>query len=324
MSGGAQDGAGEGSDCPRVRPPRLRPGDRVAVVAPSGAVDPVRLESGCARLRKLGLDVVIGEHALERATLTGSARGPAGWYGLAGGDAERAADLSAAWCDPDVRAVLCARGGYGATRVLPHLDWTALATAGPKLLHGSSDVTALHVALGSRLGLTTSFGPMIAGLVADGESRSMAHLEAALSGDGAPVSGTRAIARGWSRGVLTGGNLSLLTALLGTPYAPAPAAGGIAFLEDVAESPYRVDRMLTQLSQAGWFDAVAGVALGSWTGCGDPAELQAVLTGRLRPLGVPVLAGLPVGHGREQFTVELGGVVELDADACTLAPCGGR
>jgi muramoyltetrapeptide carboxypeptidase len=299
----------------------------VAVVAPSGAVDPVRLEAGCDRLRGFGLDVVVGKRTLERASLAGAAGPegvPPGWYGLAGTDAARAADLCDAWCDPDVRAVLCARGGFGASRLLGRLDWAALAAAGPKLLHGSSDITALHLAFGTRLGVTTSFGPMVAGLVAEGEPRSMAHLEAALSGDGAPVSGTHTISGGRARGALTGGNLSLLVALLGTPHAPAPAAGGIAFLEDVTEAPYRIDRMLTQLLQAGWFDAVGGVALGTWTGCGDPAELEALFTARLGRLGVPVLAGLPVGHGSEQLTVELGAVVDLDADAGVLTPGGAR
>jgi muramoyltetrapeptide carboxypeptidase len=322
MGGGAQDGAEEGSECPRVRPSRLRPGDRVAIVAPSGAVDPVRLESGCARLRKLGLDVVLGDHVLDRAPLSGSAGAPAGRYLLAGLDADRAADLRRAWCDPAVRAVLCARGGYGATRVLDHLDWDLLAGAGPKILHGSSDITALHVAFGARLGVTTSFGPMVAGLVAEGEHRSMTHLEAGLLGGDAPVSGTHAIAGGRVRGALAGGNLSLLTAMLGTPHAAGPPDGGIVLLEDVAEEPYRIDRMLTQLTQAGWFARAGGVALGAWTGCGDPAELGELFSARLAPLGIPVLAGLPVGHGPEQLTVELGEVVEIDADAGTLTPVG--
>ncbi|MGH3391578.1 MAG: S66 peptidase family protein [Actinomadura sp.] len=297
----------------------------MAVVAPSGPVDPVRLEAGCRRLRELGFDVVVGKHALDQVTLAGSGGVPSGWHGLAGADADRAADLQDAWCDSGIRAVLCARGGYGATRVLDLLDWTALAAAEPKLLHGSSDITALHVAFGQRLGITTSFGPMVASLVADGEPRSLAHLEAGLTGDGARVRGTHAIRGGPpARGVLSGGNLSLLVALLGTADAPEPATGGIAFLEDVGEAPYRIDRMLTQLLQAGWFDGVTGVALGTWTDCGDPAELETVFAARLGPLGVPVLAGLPVGHGSTQLTIRLGGVASLDTDAGVLTLAGAR
>ncbi|WP_243716564.1 LD-carboxypeptidase, partial [Actinomadura sp. KC345] len=199
-SGGARAEAVEGpADAPAVGIPdglprtrqsrrygRLRPGDRVAVIAPSGPADPARLEAGCAVLRDLGLDAVVGKHALDRVNLgpPGPVRGD--WHRLAGSDAGRAADLQAAWCDPRVRAVVCARGGYGATRVLDHLDWDALEAAadasaasgrGPKILHGSSDVTALHAAFGTRLGVTTSFGPMPAGVIAD--------LGPALAGEGA-------------------------------------------------------------------------------------------------------------------------------------------
>lgn len=311
-------------DEPGTRPGRLRRGDTVAVVAPSGPVDPERLAAGCAVLRDLGLDVVVGEHALARVDLAESAPVPPGWQGLAGADADRAADLRDAWCDPAVRAVLCARGGYGATRLLDHLDWAALAAAtaayGPKILHGSSDITALHVVFGRRFGVTTSFGPMVASLLAEREPLTVDHARAALFGGGEPVPGRRALAGGCAEGPLTGGNLSLLAALAGTPYAAPPATGRIAFIEDVTEEPYRIDRMLGQLLQAGWFDGVAGIALGSWIDCGSPAELDAVFRARLGPLGVPILAGLPVGHGSPQLTVELGARVRLDARRCALTP----
>ncbi|HEU5161465.1 MAG TPA: LD-carboxypeptidase [Streptosporangiaceae bacterium] len=307
---------------PPRRPPRLRPGDTVAVVAPSGPVDPARLAAGCATLRDLGLHVVVGEHVRARVTLAETEPVPPGWQALAGTDADRAADLRDAWCDPAVRAVLCARGGYGSTRVLDHLDWAALAGAmaaqGPKILHGSSDITALHVAFGRRLGVTTSFGPMVAAILADREPVSTEHARAALFGAAAPVRGRRALAGGCAEGVLTGGNLALLAALAGTPDAAEPATGRIAFLEDVAEPPYRVDRMLGQLLRAGWFAGVAGIALGTWVDCGTPAELDAVFAARFGPLGVPVLAGLPVGHGAPQLTIELGARARLDADQMFL------
>jgi muramoyltetrapeptide carboxypeptidase LdcA involved in peptidoglycan recycling len=330
---------------------RLRPGDRVAVVAPSGPVDPARLEAGRAVLRRLGLKVAVGAHVLDRTPLgdagTGGDAAPAreagrDWQRVAGTDADRAADLTAAWCDPGVRAVLIARGGYGATRVLEHLDWERLAAAAegtaPKILHGSSDVTAFHVAFGARMGITTSFGPMPAGELlaegtdgghgdADGHRRTLEHFRAALFGPRSPaeaaaatkIHGDRVLRPGAAEGLLTGGTLRLLVTLLGTPYAPPPATGGIVFLEDVSEAPYQIDRMLTQLLQAGWFDGAAGIALGSWHGCGDPAEIDAVLAGRLGPLGVPILAGLPVGHGPRQLTLELGAPYRLDTHARTLA-----
>jgi muramoyltetrapeptide carboxypeptidase len=291
-------------------PPSLRAGDKVAVVAPSGPVDPVLLDRGCAVLKGLGLEVTVGAHARDRSA--------AGVTYLAGTDADRAADLQQAWCDPLIAAVFCARGGYGATRVLDHLDWTAMRGAAPKLLHGSSDITALHVAFGRRLSVPTSFGPMVA-TIANEDPQTLAHLRAWVLGTGAPAHGTHALRGGHARGLLTGGNLTLLTALLGTAHAPEPAAGRVAFLEDVDEAPYRVDRMLTQLRQAGWFDGVAGIALGTWIGCGDVAP---VLADRLLPLGVPILAGVPAGHGPRQLTLRLGAPVTLDADALILDQCG--
>ncbi|WP_246179061.1 S66 peptidase family protein [Actinomadura decatromicini] len=347
-SGGARaEAAEEPSDAPAARPPggppcaperrryeRLRRGDRIAVVAPSGPAEPARLEAGCAVLRDLGLDAVVGKHALDRVNL--GAPGPVrdDWHRLAGSDADRAADLQEAWCDPRVRAVVCARGGYGATRVLDLLDWDALRAAtgtpsgrGPKILHGSSDITALHVAFGTRLGVTTSFGPMPAGVLAgpgpgpgpaaaDGASdERLDGLRAALFGGPVSLPGTRALRPGRAEGPLTGGTLSLLTALLGTPYAPPPARGRVVFLEDVTEAPYRIDRMLVQLLQAGWLDGAAGFALGSWRDCGDPAELDAVFAARLGPLGAPILAGVPAGHGPRQRTLELGAPAVLDVPA---------
>ncbi|NVI86751.1 LD-carboxypeptidase [Actinomadura sp. BRA 177] len=299
---------------------RLRPGDRVAVIAPSGPAEPARLQAGCAALRDLGLDAVVGKHAFDRVNL--GATGPVrdDWHRLAGSDADRAADLRDAWCDPHVRAVVCARGGYGATRVLDHLDWDALeaatdSSATPKILHGSSDITALHAAFGTRLGVTTSFGPMPAGLLAEDEpgGDTLDTLRAALFGGPVTLPGTHVLRPGRAEGPLTGGTLSLLVALLGTPYAPPPAAGRIVFLEDVTEAPYRIDRMLVQLLQSGWLDGAAGVALGSWRDCGDPAELDAVFAARLGPLGVPVLAGVPAGHGPRQLTLELGAPAVLTA-----------
>lgn len=291
-----------------VRPARLREGDRVRIVAPSGPVDADRLAAGCDTLRRLGLEVELADHVRDRTGF------------LAGADADRAHDLQRAWCDPDVRAVLCARGGYGAMRVLARLDWTALRAARPKILFGSSDVTALHAAFGRRLGVTTGFGPMVAGALAEPTPVEIDHLRAALFGLPAPVRAAATYAAGRARGRLVGGNLALLASLTGTPFAPPAARGRIVVLEDVDEAPYRVDRMLTQLLLAGWFDGVAGVVLGSWTSCGPEAEVEAVLRDRLEPLGVPIVAGVALGHGRPQLTIELGGLVELDADAGTLTP----
>ncbi|WP_432863050.1 S66 peptidase family protein [Microbispora rosea] len=289
-------------------PRRLRPGDTVALVAPAGPVDPVLLEHGTELLTGLGLRVVHGASILAREGY------------LAGPDAARAADLQDVWCDPGVAAVVCARGGYGTTRLLGLLDWDAMAAAGPKILLGSSDITALHLAFADRLGLATLFGPMPATATIGGpegpEPATFAHLREALfeGGTPAPVTGDRVIVPGRAEGPLTGGNLALLAALCGTPYA-LRGRGRIVLLEDVTEEPYRIDRMVTQLLQAGCLDGAAGIVLGSWVDCGDPLPM---LAERLAPLGVPVLAGLPVGHGTPQMSVWLETNVAIVAESCSL------
>lgn len=216
-------------------------------------------------------------------------------------------------------AVFCARGGYGATRLLGLLDWDAMRAADPKALVGSSDVTALHSAFAVELGVASWFGPMPASATisdpAGPEPRTFESLTAALAGAPPPITGDRVIVPGEVTAPVTGGNLSLLAALCGTPYALS-ARGRIVLLEDVGEAPYRIDRMLTQLLQAGALDGAAGFVLGSWIDCGDPYP---VLEELLTPLGVPVIAGLPIGHGEPQFSVLLGTLGAIDAKSCSLA-----
>ncbi|MDR8409262.1 LD-carboxypeptidase [Nonomuraea sp. 3-1Str] len=300
---------GNGPSRPDGQITPIRPGDTVAVVAPSGPPDAALLKRGVERLEGLGLKVVAGGRVLDRQELP---------Y-LAGSDADRAADLQAAWCDPAVTAVFCARGGYGAARLLGLIDWDAMRAAGPKTLVGSSDITALHHVFAAELGVPTLHGPMPAcDTIAGGDAPepvSWEHLRAALTGQAPPVTGDRALAPGRAEGVLAGGNLSLLASMCGTRHHPS-FDGKIVLLEDIGEEPYRIDRMLTQLLQAGAFDGVRGLVLGSWVDCGDPAP---VLRDRLLPLGVPVLAGLPVGHGSPQLSVWLGAPAVIDTESCSLA-----
>jgi muramoyltetrapeptide carboxypeptidase len=300
----------------RTVPPPVGSGDLVAVVAPSGPVDPDRVDRGLAVLRSWGLVPTVGTHLFDRD--------PGAAY-LAGTDAGRAADLQEAWCDPRVRAVLCARGGYGAGRLLDLIDWAALARAGPRLLVGSSDVTALHSAVGRRLGLVTLFGPMAATELLAGsdrpEPRSAAALRASLAAPGAvELAGDRpAIVGGVAEGRLAGGTLSLLAAAVGTPD-PPDLDGAVLFCEDVGESSYRLDRLWEQLRRSGALSGVVGVALGSFADCGPDGE--ATMRRLAAGLGVPVLAGLAVGHGPVQLSVPLGVRVRLDADAGTLTAAG--
>lgn len=299
---------------PLDRARRLARGDTVAVVATSGTLAPERLERGVAVLESWGLDVVVGRHALARARH------------LAGSDEERAEDLQRAWCDPAVRAVVCARGGSGAARIVDLLDWAAMLDAGPRVLVGFSDVTVLHQAVANRLGLATLFGPMVAteafaGGDGDGpgDAWSVERLRATLFEPQRvrvlADSGLRTEVGGRAGGVLVGGTLALLANTVGTPE-HRPARGGIVVLEDVAEPAWRIDSMLTQLLRTGWFEGVAGIVLGSWSGCGPDAV--STIVERLAPLGVPLVSGLPFGHDVPQLTVPLGLAADLDADAGTL------
>ncbi|CAM5523476.1 Muramoyltetrapeptide carboxypeptidase OS=Streptomyces griseomycini OX=66895 GN=FHS37_006189 PE=3 SV=1 [Streptomyces griseomycini] len=297
---------------PLRRPARLAPGARVAVVAPSGPVPEERLRAGLDVLRGWGLDPVVAPHVLDR-------HGEFGY--LAGADADRAADLQSAWCDPAVDAVVCARGGYGVQRMVDLLDWTAMRAAGPKVFVGFSDITALHEAFAVRLGLVTLHGPMAAGVDFVKNARAQDHLRATLFAPEtvrAIRSGGTALVPGRARGVTLGGCLSLLAADLGTPHARPSARGGLLCLEDVGEETYRLDRYLAQLLRAGWLDGVAGLLLGSWAQCEPYDGVRALLADRLGGLGVPVAEQFGFGHCDDALTVPFGVAAELDADAGTL------
>ncbi|MFF6779651.1 LD-carboxypeptidase [Streptomyces sp. NPDC012510] len=299
---------------PLTRPARLTPGARVAVVAPSGPVVEERLSAGLDLLRGWDLDPVVASHTLDRHP---------GFDYLAGTDADRAADFQAAWCDPSVSAVLCARGGYGVQRMVDLLDWDAIRAAGPKILVGFSDITALHEAFATRAGLVTLHGPMAAGVDFLKNSRAQEHLRATLF---APetvrtiraTGGSATLVPGRARGVLLGGCLCLLAAELGHPHARPSARGALLCLEDVGEETYRLDRYLTQLLRAGWLDGVNGIVLGSWAQCAPYEQLRALLVDRLGDLGVPMVEEFGFGHGDGALTIPFGVMAELDTRARTL------
>lgn len=294
-----------------ARAPRLAPGDTVAVVAPAGPVPPDRLAAGIAVLGSWGLDVRVLEHV--RADSDGRSF-PAH---LAAADADRADDFMRAWCDPHVRAVLCARGGFGAHRMLDLLDWQALAAAGPKVLVGFSDITALHQAVAAELGLSTLHGPVVASL-GSGDRASQDHLRRMLM---EPAEALELVDHGRTRvggraeGVLVGGNLAVLAAGIGTPHS-VTATDSIVVLEDVTEPVYRIDRLLTQLLRSGWLTGARGVVLGDFDAAAG--DLDGLLADRLGGLGVPVLADAPFGHGPRNLAFPLGLPAVLDADAGTL------
>lgn len=298
---------------PLTRPARLRPGARVAVVAPSGPVPADRLEAGLDILRGWDLDPVVAPHVLDVHPRLGY---------LAGTDQDRARDLQEAWCDPAVSAVLCARGGYGAPRMAELLDWTAMRAAGPKVFVGYSDITVLHEAFARRLGLVTLHGPMAAAVTFLKDARTQESLRATLfepeSVRTLGLDTARALVPGRAGGVTLGGCVSMLAAELGTPYARPSAAGGLLLIEDVGEEPYRLDRVLTQLLRSGWLDGVAGIGLGSWAECGPYEDIRTLLLDRLGGLGVPVVEEMGFGHGESNQTVPLGVPAVLDTESATL------
>ncbi|MEU2432801.1 LD-carboxypeptidase [Streptomyces sp. NPDC007861] len=298
---------------PLTRPARLRPGARIAVVAPSGPIPADRLDAGLSVLRGWGLEPVVMPHVLDEHPRFGY---------LGGEDAARARDLQDAWCDPSVSAVICARGGYGAQRMADLVDWAAIRAAGPKVFIGYSDVTALHEAFATRAGLSTLHGPMPATVVFPKDPHTQESLRATLFEPEAVrtlgLGTARPLVPGRARGITLGGCVSLLAADLGTPHARASARGGLLLIEDTDEEPYRLDRILTQLLRSGWLDGVAGIALGSWTECGPYDEVRALLLDRLGGLGVPIVEELGFGHGIPALTMPLGVPAVLDAEAGTV------
>lgn len=289
------------------RPPRLQPGDLIGVVSPASAVQADKLRRGCQALEALGFSVRVGMHALDRHRF------------LAGTDAERAQELSQMFCDPTVRAIFCSRAGYGSGRLLPLLDLPSLSQQ-PKIFLGYSDVTLLLNAFVQRAGLVCFHGPLVASELAGTlSSRSRAHLFRLLTegrGEGS-IAFPTVVQSGTAEGRLLGGCLSVLVATLGTPFA-IETTGCVLFIEDVDERPYRVDRMLTQLKQAGKLDRLAGVIFGEMVGCWEdehsPALLLDVIQECFADYTYPVGFGLPAGHGGENLALPLGTRVRLDTE----------
>jgi muramoyltetrapeptide carboxypeptidase len=307
------------------KPSRLRIGDTVGLIEPASASDePFQIQLIEEAIVAMGLKPKRAAHLLDR-------------YGyLAGADKDRAADVNAMFADKDVRAIFAVRGGWGSARLLPHLDWNVIR-ANPKLLTGFSDITALHMAIAAKGGFISLHGPNAGS--AWGKSSWDSFREIAFDGatptfKNPETAEDRLVQRRWrtrvlgkgngkAQGRLLGGNLTVLSALVGTPYLPK-FDGAILFLEDVDEAEYRIDRMLTQLGQAGVLKNLKGVVFGQCTDCVNKGNsyggftLNDVLTQHLGSLGIPAYQGAYFGHIADQFTLPVGGLAEIDADAGTL------
>ena len=306
-----------------VRPPKLGKGSRVALVAPAGPLlerdDLTRAEALC---RALDYEPALGKNAYARHGY------------LAGTDEERLSDFNSALSDPSIDAIWCIRGGYGSIRLLDQIDYQALV-ARPRIVIGFSDITAVLNAITQLTGLVTFHGPVARSSMSAYTRR---HFERVLSQADSPGRLERipdptgvlipkenrivAVKGGVAEGRLVGGNLTLLQCLVGTPYFPN-LAGAILFLEDVGEDLYRVDRMLAHLRLCGALRHLAGVLIGRFTqlerfGRDGALGFDEVLANYFAPLGIPVAYGFPVGHIEDQWTLPLGVLARLDADAGEL------
>jgi len=291
-------------------PPPLSSGARVALVAPAG---PLRgeqeLQAAITHAASLGWEPIVAPHALSRDGY------------LAGTDEERAGDFNAALRDDAVDGIWCLRGGYGAMRILDALDYDAMRR-NPRPLLGYSDITALHCAMNVRSAVVSYHAPTARGKLTEFSRDSLVRAVVAQvdSCGSAPLA--RTLRGGRAAGRLVGGNLALLAALAGTPYAP-DYTDAILVLEDVGEANYRLDRMLQQLRLSGAFDRLAGIAFGQFTEGADETDsescsLDELLRDAAEVARVPAVAGIPLGHVDDQWTIPLGARAELDADARTL------
>jgi muramoyltetrapeptide carboxypeptidase len=326
--GAAANAVGRESSPKLVKPKRLKAGDTVALISPSSGLSMDQINKAIANMNSLGLKPKLGKYA---DRLNGF---------LAGTDAERVEDIHWAFSDRTIDAVWCLRGGYGLSRILPQIDYGLIKT-NPKVFIGYSDITALHVAIHQRTGLITFHGPVATSTLSDytkshavntlfdGKAPDKIDLSTDNTANTTLLYKTQVISPGKARGRLIGGNLSLLTAMAGTPYALKDIKGKILFTEDVGEKPYRIDRMFTQLKQSIDMHQLAGIALGIFSDCdapeGSPTVIDCVKD-QFGNIGIPVIYGLSFGHIRDQFTLPLGVEAQLDTAnaAITLLEPGVR
>lgn len=305
------------------KPPRLREGACIGVVSPGGLMEADALEKSVRKVEALGFKVRLGENVLAR-------------HGHKAGTLEqRVADLNAMFADDSVDAIWTTRGGYGSSALLPHLDY-ALMRRKPKILIGYSDITALHLGIYQHTGLVTFHGPVLWSSFSD---YSLEHIRKILmepaptytmalspdnlaKGASNPAYIPRTLHAGVAEGPLLGGNLSVLCNMLGTPHMPA-LGKHLLFLEEITETPKKVDRMLTQLTQTPGYDSLAGVVCGVFDECiptdTDPSQtLQEVLDENFASFSKPVVYGYSFGHISRQYTLPLGIRARLDTEAQTL------
>jgi len=289
-----------------IIPEPLKEGDKIGIAAPAGPFAIDRFEKGLAVIGEMGFVPVVDDDVYKRDRH------------MAGPDKHRARHLNMLFANNDVKAIFCARGGFGCLRVLPFLDYE-LIIKNPKTLIGFSDVTALLVTLAQRCGLAGVHGPVVTSLgFSDEESK--VRLKQALADEASNVLSPvdpQVVRSGRVRGVLVGGNLATLCHLVGTDFAP-DFNGKIVLIEDVNEAPYRIDRMLTHMRLAGCFKNMAGLVLGAFKECGSTEDILHVIEDLFADFKGPILGGFEIGHGKRNLAIPVGVNVELDADERTL------
>ena len=288
-------------------PSRLIPGDTVGIVAPAGPFDREKFMKGKAVLESMGFQTFFDESIFRKSGF------------LAGTDIQRADQVNRLFADPDVQAVVCARGGYGSMRILPFLDFETIQE-NPKIFIGYSDISALLSVLYDRCGLVTFHGPVVTTL-ANAAQETIAGMRTVLTSNTIlelkPEKGI-VIKPDVAIGTVAGGNLTTLCHLVGTPYAPS-FNGKILLLEDLGEAPYRIDRMMTQMELAGCFEGLKGLVLGSFEECGQPDEVFRIIQEIFRDVDIPILSGFEIGHRRINITIPIGLGATLDTDRQVLA-----
>ncbi len=292
-------------------PPALKAKDVIGLAPLAGPHQEEDFHKGVAILRDLGFQ-----------TKTLTPRTPLPF--LAGSDQERLAIFHGLWQDPEVKAIMAIRGGYGTLRLLDQLDYN-IPRKNPKILIGFSDISALLNVITAETGLITFHGPNLTTLARSDKLSLEMMIQTLTQPTPPPITANNleVIRPGRAKGMLVGGNLATLTHLLATPFQPL-WQDKVVFLEDVGEAPYRLDRLLTQLSLAGSLRDISGLILGTFTGCGDQEMIWQRLIDLTRDEGLPIWGNFPVGHGQENLSLPIGSQVMMDSDTATLswlAPC---
>jgi muramoyltetrapeptide carboxypeptidase len=289
-----------------IIPRRLNKGDTIGIVAPSSPFEPDALDKGISVLNRMGFKTKQADGLFD------------GIGYLAGTDARRLAQVNAMFADNAVDAIMCARGGFGALKLLSGLDY-GLIRSHPKALVGFSDITALHQGIFQKTGLVTFHGPVVTTL-GEADQASLDAWRAALAGGRPVVMGAEkkyTVVTGVARGMVSGGNLATLCHLVGTQFHPV-FNDAILVIEETNESLYRIDRMLTQMKLAGCFQGLAGVALGNFNGCGPLPDILDLMKDCFGTRAIPIAAGFPWGHAGPNLTIPLGLPARLDADSGEL------